>query len=276
MAKKRDDHTATVLEELYQIDPGLRQFEGDLPRLISILETNHPEVTVNQTFVRELRTSLLSYKPAATVARTSTTTPLFWWLTRLTPIGISLVLLFVLVPDLTKTPTEPHQLDLSEPEAFETTPSQLDETTDEMRMDTIMLESAREEGEESSDETAQFSMEAAPTSLQVTPPPSGNTLTIISLVMPDDGWIVVYKDQEGELGEMLHSSFLIKGEYQKLPLLLSDDVLYPELVTVVVYAGTQPNQFDAALEAVQIDPRNDSPMMVTVPVVNELEPEMME
>lgn len=272
MAKQPDNHTATVLNELYEIDPSLKQFEADLPRIISTLKTNRPDISVDQTFVNELRTSLLSYKPVATFTKTPATTPLFWF-TRLVPVGISLVLLFMLIPDLTKAPSGPHPLDLPEQETSETAPPPLHDVSNEMRMDTFMPESA---GEGVADDTSMLSMEATPTSLQVSPPLAGNTLTITSLTMPEDGWIVVYKDQGGELGEMLYSSFLTKGEYQELSLILADELLYTELVTVVVYTGTDPEQFNATLETVQIDPLNDSVMMLTVPVTTQPELESME
>lgn len=270
MTKQPDNHTATVLNELYKIDPNLKQFEADLPYLIASLEIRRPEVTIDHTFVRELRTSLLSHKPASDVRTTtiSTTAPLFWWLKHLTPVGISLLLFLVLVPELNKAPTAPSAQEQPVPETFEVAPQSPTETESEMRKDGFMPETMEEEA---ADDNSMFFMEAAPSSLQVAPPLSGDTLTISSLLLPEASWIVVHKDNGGRLGDILHSSFLAPGDYQNFPLILTEPLLYPELVTVVLYTATNTEQFDAAVETVHIDPLTDSPMMVTVPVISELE-----
>lgn len=269
MTNKPDNRIGTIIEEIYQIDPSLMEYEADLSRLITALETNRPEVTVDQKFVRELRTSLLSYKPTPTPNKTPEASQFSWWFTRLAPVGISLVLFIVLVPDLLKSPTETFILEAPDSENSEIAPQMVDDVDSEMRMDAFMLE-------EADDDTSMMSMEATASSLQVAPPLAGDTLTITSLTMPTSGWVAVYTDQGGELGELLSSSFVAKGEYTEMLLLLGNELTYPGLVTVVVYTGNDSERFDATAETVQIDPLNDSPMMVTVPVISQLELELLE
>ena len=52
-------HLATILEELYALEPGLRQHEARLREIVATLITAQPQVTVDETFVQRLRAELL-------------------------------------------------------------------------------------------------------------------------------------------------------------------------------------------------------------------------
>ncbi|MDO8560149.1 MAG: hypothetical protein Q7S23_03930 [bacterium] len=52
-------HLATILEELYALEPSLRQHETRLREIIAALISAQPQVTVDEAFVRRLRAELL-------------------------------------------------------------------------------------------------------------------------------------------------------------------------------------------------------------------------
>jgi hypothetical protein len=273
MTNKSDNRIAAIIEDIYQIDPELVEFEADLSRLLTKLEANRPQVTVNQEFVRELRRSLLSYKPAPTITKTQAIHPFSWWFIRLIPVGISMFLLVVLVPDLLTTSSQNYNPDATEFELFEISPQPEGGVDTEMRMDAMMLEN---DAESEASDTSMLMMESGAPALEVPPPQAGNTITIASIVMPDSGWVAVYRDDGGELGELLGSSFLAIGEHQEKILMLTKELSYPDLVTIVVYSGQNSNQFEPTYETIQIDPQYGSPMMVTVPVISQFELDLME
>jgi hypothetical protein len=271
MVNTSNNRIAAIIEDIYQIDPELVEFEADLSRLITDIDAHRPVVTIHQKFVSELRTSLLSYKPAPVITKPNNAHPISWWFIRLVPVGISMILFVVLVPDLRTTPSQTP--DAADFEMFESTPDLQDTVDTEMRMDTMMLESD-EAGD--ADDTSMLYMESSATSLAVAPPLAGNSLTVTSVIMPDSGWIAIYSDEGGELGELLGSLLLPKGEQNEVKVMLAETLSYPGMVTVVVYTGSNTNKFDAAIEYVQIDPLNNSPMMVTVPVISQFELDVME
>ncbi len=274
MANQPDNQPATLLAELYRIDPTLKEFGADLPRLIASLENNRPAVAIDETFVRELRASLLTYKPAVAPVVAPATPALFWWLTRLAPVGLSVVLLLVLLPDGVNAPAEPTPLNQPAPDMYKTAPAAPETMNSEMRMEMFMDEGTSEAG--MADDTSMLMQAASSPSLEVAPPPAGTTLTVTSLTLEDTAWLVVHEDQGGALGAVLHSSLLEASTYEALSLELTRNLAYPELVTVVVYTANNAEQFSVANETIQIDPRTEAFMMVTTPVMSDLELELVE
>ncbi len=264
METPRDNRITNILTELYALDPDLERFKDDLPQIIATFEAYRPEIILNEKFVAELRTSLLAkqVKPLATMS-TPVASPYLWWFSRLAPVGVVVGLLMImLIPDRTKSPT------VSTPPLTPTvTPADT-----EMEMQTF--------GAPPADDSLLFKAapvsEFVPAPLEVTPPIVGSTLSILSLNAPAAGWLVVYEDRGGEFGDILSRTLVSAGEYSDLQIALDRPLRYPEMITVVLYTATNTEQFVAAAEMIQTDPQVLSPIMITIPVVSELELELME
>lgn len=239
------------------MDPDLKKHEAVLPRLIATLSETRPTVVIDTAFVHDLRASLLAYKPAPQAPQATTASPLFWWFTRLAPVGVAMVLVIALLPQDTVAPTPPLYPALPQPQAKEAGDGPT-ATSDEPSADSTATEMT-------------MTMEAPSTALVVAPPLASTTLTITSVTLPQAGWVVVYKDAGGAFGEALHTSFLAAGTYTELSVPLRRSLVYPELVTVAIYTGNEPTAFVPTRESIQTDPSTDAPLTVTVPVVSELE-----
>lgn len=50
----------TLLEELYELEPSLREKEEYIIRIIENMQKNRPDIVINEEFKNELRTKLLA------------------------------------------------------------------------------------------------------------------------------------------------------------------------------------------------------------------------
>jgi hypothetical protein len=269
MSTQPNNRIEMIISEIIQIDPELERYRADLPKLILSLERKRPNVTLDRAFMTDLRAQLLAYKPAPTPDITKQPSALFWWTTRLTPIGIAIVLFVILTPEHAQgpinTPSIPESFpstteeDLPNDASLERTMKAPDQTTEEELFSTMMAPSSIADSEI-----------VAPT-LAVIPPLPGTTLTIQTLTVPEAGWLVIFEDQGGAFGERLGAQYLEPGAYQEFEITLSRPLQYPELITVALYTGTVTTQFEILQESLQFDQSINQPILVTVPVISELE-----
>lgn len=85
----------TIIEELYNIDPTLKAHESELRALVVALVDSKPDVSVDDTFARELRARLLARDASSVhLVRESLGHNFSWWAFRLVPFGMVALLLF--------------------------------------------------------------------------------------------------------------------------------------------------------------------------------------
>ncbi len=248
-----------ILEEIYVIDPTLREHQADLPNLITTLEANRPQITIDATFVHNLRTSLLTATPAHTMKLGSTPSPFIWWATRLAPVGLALLVIVMILPKQATPPSQEYYPKESIPFTLEMAPGSQGDAPNTMADDTSMM-----------------MMESSATALMVYPPVVGETATVTLVLLPEAGWVVIHAQNDGQLGAVLGATFLEAGEYSDVEITLSRQLQYPEMIDVVVYTGNSREQFVSSNENIQLDPFSNVPMTVTVPVVSDLELQMQE
>lgn len=280
MTNQGNESLKTLLAELYQLDPELRQFEADLPNLIAALKTNQPQSPLTDTFVHNLRASLLQHAHTTPITKKAALipSPFFWWAARLAPIGVMAVLFVMLVPDITNAPDAPGtQVALEDTSTTNEAPAT--ESGDSM----VMLYDAPEGRSLPTDSTEEsmdimmttpddsMTMKAPASALVVLPPQVGDTATITNVTLGEAGWVVIYADDGGAFGEILGTTYLPEGTHVDVTLPLARTLVYPEMITVVVYTAQNTTQFVAENELMQIDPVTGSVLTVTVPVVSALE-----
>ncbi len=95
-----------IIGELYEIDPTLREREADIRALVTVLTESKPALVVNAVFLEKLRTDLLwRVEGSRRAKKTRVVSPFLWWLVRLAPLGAFAVLMFMLYPQHTESPT---------------------------------------------------------------------------------------------------------------------------------------------------------------------------
>jgi hypothetical protein len=98
-----NDQLDNILKDLYELDPSLREQEGEVRLLVAALLEARPEAAVpSKAFAAKLRQELLAITPGA-VPTGLFVLPL--WLRYLAPVGFVAVLVFVLVPSPLSSPT---------------------------------------------------------------------------------------------------------------------------------------------------------------------------
>ncbi|MFA6039192.1 MAG: hypothetical protein WCV62_00495 [Candidatus Peribacteraceae bacterium] len=105
-----------ILDDLYRIDPTLREHETELIPLLEKLIKHRPDVKPDETFVRELRSRLLALAREDSLAGQNTRSPFFSFFTmqRTTPILAGLVLGALLAAPATYYVLRPGALPLNE------------------------------------------------------------------------------------------------------------------------------------------------------------------
>ncbi len=100
------DNVEKIIEELYTIDPSLKESSADIRVLVSALIASKPEVTISATFIENLRKELLWKAEGSLRAKKAhVVSPFSWWLIRLAPIGAFAVLMLMLLPEPAGSPT---------------------------------------------------------------------------------------------------------------------------------------------------------------------------
>jgi hypothetical protein len=118
-----DEHVDTLVRELIEFDPSLKEHEAHLRVVMTLLAEKKPDVRIDTVFVETLRARLMSPHQKPTV---SPYAQLSWWALRLAPIGAVALLVFMLLPQkLHYIEVEPPSVDdAGETEAgmFDSTP----------------------------------------------------------------------------------------------------------------------------------------------------------
>jgi len=90
------DTTDILMRELIALDPTFAEKEADVRVLISLLSEGKPIVSIDETFVQNLRTRLLV---PHTFPLRSPYQRINWWAVHLAPIGAVAILLLILMPN---------------------------------------------------------------------------------------------------------------------------------------------------------------------------------
>lgn len=101
--------TEKIIQELYVLDPSLRELGGDVRVLVETLLSAQPTVTANQAFLDNLRRSLITRADSRHTEPTYTS--ISWWMVRLVPLGAVAILVLTLLPTRQFSP-----IDLASPE----------------------------------------------------------------------------------------------------------------------------------------------------------------
>lgn len=218
-----------IIDELYAVDPSLREHEADIRALVTTLIETKPEVVISETFVRSLRERLVSEATRTVLAKDAPVPGLSWWMLRLAPIGVLAVITLMLLPEPAGSPTP---LPYSERGGMEV----------KTESDAIFKTSA-----------------VAPTAPAVG---LSNPVTLSSVTIERAGFIVIHKDANGALGEVVGvSKLLFPGTTVGVQINLLRGIHESESFVGVLYADNGDGLFNEKDTLVN-DMQNGTPLYI--------------
>lgn len=206
------DLVEDILNDIYILDPSLKEQEAEVRVMVLAFLAAKPRVTVDKQFASNLRKSLTLSKKV--IEKKPTPSYFSSWIMYLTPIGVATLIIFMLLPD------RPASTALPVPAVME------DSVESEMVPELYNASNAKRSadvGEENSSMMMQMSADSLPSdSFGVgTQMPSNKVLVdFASLSVP--GFLVIQKSDNGAAGEIIGiSPFLVTGLTEQIEINLS-------------------------------------------------------
>jgi hypothetical protein len=218
----------TIIDELYTVDPSLREHEASIRALVTTLINSKPEVIVSETFIRKLREGVVSEATRAVLREEKPVPGLSWWMLRLAPIGVLAVLTLLLLPEPAPSPTPlPYR----------------EQGGTEVQSDTLF-------------KTSVTAPAVAPTAgLQ-------NPVSLSSVTVERASFVVIHADVDGTLGEIVGvSKLLFPGTTVGVRINLLRGIHESESFVGVLYADNGDGLFGENDTAV-INPLTGAPLYI--------------
>ncbi len=185
------DHIETMLNDLYTLDPSLRERDTDVRNIVHALITHKPAVTIDSVFVTDLRRTLL------TTPR-SIPSPWYTWFAHAAPVGVVALIMLMIVPAFTGPVHVPQDVPLADSFATEAP---------------VMMEAkniADTSDPESTTRMLIMSDSVPSDSFTLAPQPAGDTVSIDYATLTTPGFITVNRvNGDGTIGERLGMSVLL-------------------------------------------------------------------
>lgn len=234
-----------ILKDLYALDPTLSERDLDVRAFISAFAEEKPTVTIDETFVRNLRDTLVQPR---IVSPYHTSHEWNWWMFRLLPVGATLLLILMLVPDLQHTQTlTPTTAPTMETSLF----------VEEGAPTTRMAPSAKQASVQ--DEDISLMMD----SRMVSPGDSftlgeqnpGDVVLVLNVSLLQEGFIAIHTDVAGEPGTLLGvSSLLAVGQTERVLVSLSKNLVEGTVYQATLYADDGDGVFIEQQDTPVVDP----------------------
>lgn len=209
-----------ILGDLYALDPTLKERDLDVRALISTFMEAKPEVTVDATFVANLRARLV--QPSVPSPYQSPH-PFEWWVFRLAPLGATLLIILMLFPNLEHT--QPLTPTLTPTEETSTYSEQFAPTTG-------MAPTAKQAGGQTDSFSLMMDSRIASQSDSFTLGTQlpGEVVSIQEINVLQSGFVAIHTDNAGEPGALLGVSSLLSPDTRTQ--------IFVPLTTSLVEGGT--------------------------------------
>ena len=211
-----------ILNDIYTLDPALREQDSEVRSLVSAFLAEKPTVELTTAFKQILRASLV--KPQGV---TSQAMP--WWMFYVAPLGVAAVVILMLIPDydpnyvpaVAPQPTLQTEESVGSEANFES----FEASDRDASFNTKRAAPAALDEETSPAATMQIMGDLPPTeSFLVSTQVPGNTVVIDYVSLLTSGYVVIHTEVAGELGEII-------GVSPVLPDGLSEQVVIPLSIT---------------------------------------------
>ncbi len=244
-----NDSLEHILNDIYALDPSLKESDGEVRVLVSALLEAKPGVAPSESFVRELRSKLQSVS-LPKIAPKPILSP---WLMYLTPVGVMAVLVLILVPNYLSAPTTMPS-DMATPQLME------DEVQSEsMEMDTFEAANGYDmkrsvPGGEPEASVMQMTSMMAPTdsSFLIPTQQPGMVVLVEFAALNYPGFIVIQESLNGQPGGILGVSiFLKEGLTEQVQIMLQRPMGLDETFFATAYLDNGDERFN---------PETDTPL----------------
>ncbi len=207
------DLLENILNDIYTLDPSLREQEDDVRALVMAFLAEKPKIQVDKQFAKNLRESLVASK---LIEKKTTQNTLSWWM-YLTPVGVAAVIILMLTPKIPSSvvPTAIPESPIMENSAeSEMVPEFYDATNAKRSVETV--------GEDAS-MMMQMSADSLPVdSFGIATQVPSNTILIDFALLSQPGYIAIFSEEMGLLGELVGvTSLLYVGQSEQISIPLS-------------------------------------------------------
>lgn len=246
------EHLETIIADLYELDPTLRERDHEVRALVSILSEANPTPQIDEAFVSDLRTRLFAPRPSPFKAHHS----INWWMIHLAPVGAIAIVTLVLVPTLMNPVENGENIML----------------TEEVALEMDVTRTAKEAGAPPADTSLmQIASDALPPdSFMVSTQLPGDALLIDSVTLTTPGFVAVHTNARGELGAVVGTSTLLSsGTSGGIPVPLSAPAREGETYYAVLYHDNGDGIFTREMDAPVLDPVLGVPQYILFTIAGE-------
>ncbi len=189
------DSLELIIEDLYSLDPSLREKDGEIRALLQAVVASKPVVEIDEKFVRNLRHDLLEAKTISQTKAKATPSP--WWMVYGAPVGVFAVLVLMLLPRTAHLPSEAP------------TSGSDGVMQEEMFYDSAEAPAMNKRSIQMSDPSATMMMNGAESSFEIDSQLPGDVVLVNFLSLSEAGFIVVQEYLPEGPGEVLGTSPLL-------------------------------------------------------------------
>lgn len=234
----------SIVADICAADPELAKDETFVRSLVSELTTKQPTVTADPAFRARLRNELL-----ARAASHTTRTTLPWWFIYTVPVGVTVLLLLLVKPDLSGVPSPIAEHDALAPT---TVSLKVDDSADSALSTTALT------GPDMSAKSAPVASDFFTATLDRTT----QTIVIGYASLTQAGFIVV----TDPTGITATSTLLLPGEYEHVTLRATTPIESGVLFTATLYYDDGDATYTDGADIIARDPRGEP---IAVPLVSE-------
>lgn len=240
------DLLENILNDIYTLDPSLREQEADVRALVLAFLAEKPSVQVDKQFASKLRESLVQSK---LVEPNKPQNTLPWWMVYLAPIGVAAVIILMLIPN---RPTSINPTALPVPAIME------DSVESEMVPEFYDAPSAKrsaETGNEDASMMMQMSADSFPSdSFGIGTQMPGQTVLVDFASLTQSGFLVIQNYNNREMGEIIGvSPLLVAGLTEQIEIPLTITTKTDQTFYAVLYYDNGDGVFGEGLDLPVLD-----------------------
>jgi hypothetical protein len=240
------DLLENILNDIYALDPSLREQEADVRALVLAFLAEKPTIQIDKQFASSLRESLVVSKLIEKKAAQNT---LPRWMMYLTPVGVAAVIILMLIPN---RPVSVSPTALPVPAVME------DNVESEMVPELYDAPSAKRSAETVNEDASmmmQMSADSVPMdSLGIGTQMPGKTFLVDFASLNQSGFLAIQEYINGEMGEIVGvSPLLVAGLTEQIEISLTITTQADQTFYAVLYYDDGDGLFDKELDTMVLD-----------------------
>ena len=232
-----------LLEDIYTLEPALRDRDAEVRALIASLQAHKPAIKIDEDFARSLRAKLLA---APTVSPLKNQAILSPWMRYLAPVGVMALLLLILVPGYLGQQTPDTAL---KPATMQSTlaPETSSRSVGSAE-DSMMIMNSADAPLISGDD------------LMISPQSEGVVVTVESVSLNSPGFVVIATSQTMNQDTIIGTSHLLfAGLNEQIEIPLTAKMVSGQTLFATLYYDNGDGVFDSNSDTLVYDPSGIAP-----------------